>query len=85
MPRLLTRVTRTSRAARHFLSGLLDTDHPLAPSYVRDQTPLRKGQITTAMLRNLHAALFGWAARMPVPVLVGVGETARQPRSPPSS
>ncbi|RPH59676.1 MAG: efflux RND transporter permease subunit, partial [Acidobacteria bacterium] len=28
---------------------------------------------TTAMLRNLHAALFGWAARMPVPVLVGVG------------
>jgi hypothetical protein len=31
---------------------LRDTDHPLAPSYVRDQTPLRKGQITTAMLRN---------------------------------
>jgi hypothetical protein len=31
---------------------LRDTDHPLAPNYVRDQTPLRKGQITTAMLRN---------------------------------
>ncbi|MEQ1897466.1 MAG: DUF499 domain-containing protein [Vicinamibacterales bacterium] len=31
---------------------LRDTDHPLAPTYVRDQTPLRKGQITTAMLRN---------------------------------
>ncbi|MEQ1731000.1 MAG: DUF499 domain-containing protein, partial [Vicinamibacterales bacterium] len=31
---------------------LRDTDHPLAPNYVRDQTPLRKGQISTAMLRN---------------------------------
>ena len=31
---------------------LRDTDHPLAPSYVRDQTPLRKGQVSTAMLRN---------------------------------
>lgn len=31
---------------------LRDTDHPLAPNYVRDQTPLRKGQITTALLRN---------------------------------
>jgi hypothetical protein len=31
---------------------LRDTDHPLAPNYVRDQTPLRKGQATTAMLRN---------------------------------
>ena len=31
---------------------LRDTDHPLAPAYVRDQTPLRKGQISTAMLRN---------------------------------
>jgi hypothetical protein len=31
---------------------LRDTDHPLAPSYVRDQTPLRKGQISTALLRN---------------------------------
>ena len=29
MSPLLTRVTRTSRAARHFLSGLVDTDHPL--------------------------------------------------------
>lgn len=27
-------------------------DHPLAPTYVRDQTPLKKGQITTAALRN---------------------------------
>ncbi len=26
-------------------------DHPLAPSYVRDRTPLKKGQITTAELR----------------------------------
>jgi hypothetical protein len=31
---------------------LRDTDHPLAPNYVRDQTPLRKGQLSTAMLRN---------------------------------
>lgn len=31
---------------------LRDTDHPLAPNYVRDQTPLRKGQATTAMLRT---------------------------------
>lgn len=31
---------------------LRDTDHPLAPAYVRDQTPLRKGQISTAVLRN---------------------------------
>lgn len=31
---------------------LRDTDHPLAPNYVRDQTPLRKGQVTTALLRN---------------------------------
>lgn len=31
---------------------LRDTDHPLAPAYVRDQTPLKKGQITTAMLRS---------------------------------
>ena len=29
MPRLLTRITRTSRAARRFVAGLLDTDHPL--------------------------------------------------------
>jgi Cu/Ag efflux pump CusA len=29
-----------------------------------------------AMLRRLHTALFGWAARMPVPVLVGVGVLA---------
>lgn len=28
------------------------SDHPLAPAYVRDQTPLKKGQITTAALRN---------------------------------
>jgi hypothetical protein len=27
-------------------------DHPLAPTYVRDQTPLKKGQITTSALRN---------------------------------
>src|SRR5262249_15799801 len=27
-------------------------DHPLAPTYVRDQTPLKKGQITTGALRN---------------------------------
>lgn len=26
-------------------------DHPLAPAYVRDQTPLKRGQITTADLR----------------------------------
>ena len=26
-------------------------DHPLAPNYVRDQTPLKKGSITTAELR----------------------------------
>jgi hypothetical protein len=26
-------------------------DHPLAPAYVRDQTPLKKGKITTAELR----------------------------------
>lgn len=31
---------------------LRDTDPPLAPAYVRDQTPLRKGQISTALLRN---------------------------------
>jgi hypothetical protein len=31
---------------------LRGTDAPLAPSYVRDQTPLKKGQITTAALRN---------------------------------
>lgn len=31
---------------------LRGTDHPLAPLYVRDQTPLKKGQITTAALRN---------------------------------
>lgn len=31
---------------------LRDTDHPLAPNYVRDQTPLRKGQLSTALLRN---------------------------------
>jgi MoaA/NifB/PqqE/SkfB family radical SAM enzyme len=29
MPRLLTRMTRTTRAARRFVAGLLDTDHPL--------------------------------------------------------
>ncbi len=28
------------------------SDAPLAPTYVRDQTPLKKGQITTAALRN---------------------------------
>ena len=27
------------------------SDHPLAPAYVRDQTPLKKGQITSAALR----------------------------------
>jgi hypothetical protein len=31
---------------------LRPTDHPLAPAYVRDQTPLKKGQITTAALRG---------------------------------
>lgn len=31
---------------------LRDTDNPLAPNYVRDNTPLRKGQISTAALRN---------------------------------
>jgi hypothetical protein len=31
---------------------LRETDHPLAPNYVRDQTPLKKGQLSTAMLRN---------------------------------
>lgn len=46
---------------------LRDTDHPLAPSYVRDQTPLRKGQITTAMLRNE----FRKDARLPI--LIGDG------------
>jgi len=29
MPKLLTRFTRTRRAARHFVAGLLDIDHPL--------------------------------------------------------
>ena len=29
MPRLLTRIARTGRAARRFVAGLLDTDHPL--------------------------------------------------------
>src|SRR5262245_150285 len=29
MPRFLTRMTRTSRAARRFVAGLLDTEHPL--------------------------------------------------------
>lgn len=29
MLRLLTRITRTGRAARRFVAGLLDTDHPL--------------------------------------------------------
>ena len=29
MPRLLTRITRTGRAARRVVAGLLDTDHPL--------------------------------------------------------
>ena len=29
MPRLLTRITRTGRAARRFVAGLVDTDHPL--------------------------------------------------------
>ncbi|MGH9148522.1 MAG: efflux RND transporter permease subunit, partial [Vicinamibacterales bacterium] len=28
---------------------------------------------TAGMLRRLHVALFGWAARTPVPVLVGIG------------
>jgi hypothetical protein len=27
-------------------------DHPLAPSYIRDQTPLKQGQMTTAALRD---------------------------------
>ena len=29
MPRLLTRIARTGRAAQRFVAGLLDTDHPL--------------------------------------------------------
>ena len=41
---------------------LLDEDAPLAPSYVRDQTPLKKGQITTADLR----AEFRKDARLPM-------------------
>jgi hypothetical protein len=31
---------------------LRGSDAPLAPAYVRDQTPLKKGQISTAALRN---------------------------------
>lgn len=37
-------------------------DAPLAPTYVRDQTPLKKGQITTAALRNE----FRKDARLPI-------------------
>ena len=44
---------------------LRPTDHPLAPVYVRDQTPLKKGQITTAALR----AEFRRDPRLPI--LVG--------------
>jgi MoaA/NifB/PqqE/SkfB family radical SAM enzyme len=44
MSRLFTRVTRTSRAARHFLSGLLDTDHPLLVHVI----PIRRCNIDCA-------------------------------------
>ncbi len=39
------------RALRESQKLLRAEDHPLAPSYVRDQTPLKKGQITTGALR----------------------------------
>ena len=39
------------RALKDMNKLLLAEDHPLAPAYVRDQTPLKKGQISTAELR----------------------------------
>jgi hypothetical protein len=36
----------------HSKKLLLGEDEPLAPKYVRDQTPLKKGQMTTGSLRN---------------------------------
>lgn len=36
----------------HSKKLLLPEDEPLAPKYVRDQTPLKKGQMTTGSLRN---------------------------------
>jgi len=44
MPRLLTRITRTSRAARRFVGGLLDTDHPLLVHVI----PMRRCNIDCA-------------------------------------
>lgn len=43
---------QVERALADTAKLLRDTDHPLAPNYVRDNTPLRKGQISTAALRN---------------------------------
>lgn len=50
---------RPGQGQEQVLRTLLDAqkilraeDHPLAPSYVRDQTPLKKGQITTGALRS---------------------------------
>ncbi len=37
-------------------------DHPPAPTYIRDQTPLKKGQMTTAALRDE----FRRAPRLPI-------------------
>jgi hypothetical protein len=42
-------VVRALRDSQKLLEG---GDNPLAPSYVRDQTPLKKGQVTTAALRG---------------------------------
>ena len=39
------------RALKDMNKLLFGEDHPLAPAYVRDQTPLKKGQISTAELR----------------------------------
>ena len=50
------------RALKDVNKLLRADDHPLAPNYVRDQTPLKKGQISTAALR----AEFRKDPRLPV-------------------
>ncbi|MBI2571829.1 MAG: DUF499 domain-containing protein [Candidatus Schekmanbacteria bacterium] len=54
---------------------LRDEDHPLAATYVRDQTPLKKGQITTADLR-------GEFRRDPrLPIMLGNGNLLKMIRN----
>jgi hypothetical protein len=44
--------THVERALDDNRKVLRDSDNPPAPNYVRDNTPLRKGQMSTAALRN---------------------------------